>query len=204
MNSQLTDYVCCGQPFETSNLVTYFTELYETCTTATTILCETLACCRDFVNANPHPGARISYLSDHPHYSTRHCAVCQLDHNNLPNFIGPYFCKQDDDESSDLFFASMLMLFKPWRKLEEDLKRATETWKEAFEHWLLTTLCMVHRMMDNIQYYYECQCSDSQHDDEHETEDDTPAIVDETERALDDGICNEDSQFAFKLSLSAS
>ena len=203
-NSQLTDYVCRGQPFETSNLVTYFTESYETRTTATTILCETLGCCRDFVDANPHPGARISYSSDHPHYSTRHRAVRQPDHNNLPNFVGPYFCKRDDDEPSDLFFASMLMLFKPWRKLEEDLKRVTETWKEAFERWLPTTSFTVRRMMDNIQYYYECQRSDSQPDDEHETEDDAPAIVDETEHALDDGIGKEDSQFALELSPSAS
>ena len=92
-----------------------------------------MRCCTDDVAIKPYAGARIRYLPDHPHHNMRHRAVRQQEHNNLPNFVGPYFAKRDDEHPSDLYFASMLMLFKPWRKLEQDLKEPAETWEEAFD-----------------------------------------------------------------------
>ncbi|KAH0825766.1 hypothetical protein J3R83DRAFT_8926 [Lanmaoa asiatica] len=95
------------------------------------------------------------------HYKI-YCVVHPVDHNNLPNFIGPYFSKRDDESPAEVYLASMMLLFKPWHDLQVDLKQAGESWKEAFERWYPTTSSATRRMMNNIQYYYECQRSDSQ------------------------------------------
>ena len=108
-----------------------------------------------------HCGARIRYLSNHPNYLSKHRTVHNIDHNNLPNFIGPYFPKRDDESPSDLFFAFTLLLFKPWRDIHHDLKDPSQTWKEAFEGWYPTISPMFHRMIDNIQYYYDYQRPES-------------------------------------------
>lgn len=169
--SQVTDYICRGVPFEMMNLFTYFVESYEVRTTGETAFCENLQCCTQEHVTVPHPGARIRYLQDHPHHNTRHCAVRAIQHNFLPNFIGSYFPKRNDDDTSDVFFASMMMLFKPWRNLNHDLKHISQSWRSAYESWVSTVTATTRRMIDNIQYYHECQRTDV-----HTEEDDISAL----------------------------
>ncbi|KAF8546298.1 hypothetical protein OG21DRAFT_1527921 [Imleria badia] len=119
-NSQMTDYTCCGEPFASSDITSYFTDSYETWTTATTVL--------------------------------------------------------------------------------YDLKDVSETWREVFDQWLPTTSSSVQRMMDNIQYYYECQHSDTQQEDGSGSEDNAFTFVDKTTRILETENGNEQSELPGELS----
>lgn len=125
------------------NIISYFSNSYKSCTTTSTTFCDTMECCTARTCRGPHPGAKVQYLNQHPNYNTKHRTVRSLDHSNLPNFVGPYFMKKDEENSNDFYFALMMLLFKPWRDLHFDLKESTQSWREAFKIWLSTTSPMI-------------------------------------------------------------
>ena len=77
-------------------------------------------------------------------------------HNNLPNFIGK-FPQGEDDDSHELYCATMLMLLKPWRDVRSDLKADYETWHDAFESFksnaTIEHLCIV----SGVNYMSNCK-----------------------------------------------
>lgn len=99
---------------------------------------------------------RVKYLAEHPSYNTMHRVVRPAGHNTLPNFIGRYFPRRDDPDIQPFYCASMLALLKPWRHLETDLKKPTETWTEAFEVFMSTAPKRVKDILSGIQYFHEC------------------------------------------------
>ena len=76
-------------------------------------------------------------------------------HETLPRFIGKWFCRSDSDHEKDLFRGSMLMLLKPWRTLHS-LKDPSETFESAFDKFILQADERAHRVVANVQYYFEC------------------------------------------------
>jgi hypothetical protein len=73
----------------------------------------------------------------------------------MPYFPGPWLPRRDDKQSYPLYCASMLALFQPWRSLA-DLKPAHVTFEEAFNAFTATAAVQVLKMIDNIQYFYDC------------------------------------------------
>ncbi|KIO06695.1 hypothetical protein M404DRAFT_44380, partial [Pisolithus tinctorius Marx 270] len=80
-------------------------------------------------------------------------------HNTLPNFIGQYFPSCDDEDQQSFYYASMLMLLKPWRNLQIDLKDPSETWEEAFNAFCSTASPRDHCIISNIQYFHKCEAA---------------------------------------------
>jgi len=101
--------------------------------------------------------ARFPYLPEHPAHDTHVRIIRTQGHNTLPNFIGTKFPKSDDANEHNLYCASMLMLLKPWRDLETDLKASTETWTDAFSRFKGQASQMTLNVLAGIQYYHESE-----------------------------------------------
>ena len=76
-------------------------------------------------------------------------------HNTIMDIIGPWIMSQSKEGASDIYYASLLVLLKPWHQLE-DLRRHGQTWHDAFGELLRGNPDMQH-MVPNIQYHYECR-----------------------------------------------
>ena len=61
-------------------------------------------------------------------------------------------------ELQDIYHASMLTLFTPWRNIAH-LKGTSETFKQAFDTFMKMVDKQTINMMANIQYQYECSNS---------------------------------------------
>ena len=110
------------------------------------------------------PNDRIPYLVSHPKHSIVQCVLQRSGHNNLSNFIGYYFPRQDDIDAQDLYHASMLMLLKSWRNIVTDLKTTKQTWKEAFDLFVnepSSQKKQVNDILSGIQYFHNCESSSS-------------------------------------------
>jgi len=101
----------------------------------------------------------VPYLPTHPKAKQKQRIIQAQGHNNLPNFIGHYFPQRDDPYKHTFYCASMLMLLKPWRNIETDLKLPTQTWESAFEMFLSTAPRKTRHIVSGIQYFHECESS---------------------------------------------
>ena len=102
---------------------------------------------------------RVPYLRSHVKSQTRQRVIRGSGHNNLPNFIGRYFPPRDDPNQFPFYCASMLMLLKPWRKIETDLKQPTQNWEAALAKFLETAPANINDILSGIQYYHQCRSS---------------------------------------------
>jgi len=80
---------------------------------------------------------------------------CSKGHETLPRFVGKWFSRSDTESEKDMHRASMLMLLKPWRNLQE-LKGNMETFEDAYNCFMAQADKKIHQVVANIQYYYEC------------------------------------------------
>ena len=51
----------------------------------------------------------------------------------------------------------MLVLLKPWRNMETDLKQSNDTWEAAFKKFLNDAPTNVQDILSNIQYFHKCE-----------------------------------------------
>ncbi|KAG6371122.1 hypothetical protein JVT61DRAFT_9882 [Boletus reticuloceps] len=161
VKKQVTDYCCRGEELGDYNIVHFFKETYE----------ERIAQSRKAQPDHEQPESvddeddsgdrqrqpRSRYLPTHPKFDAVRRVVRVTGHNTLPNFIGPWFPWKDNDVCQDYYFASMFMLFRPWRNLNLDLKHDQESWGDAFKRMEETMNMHDRRMLGNIQYYYQCK-----------------------------------------------
>jgi hypothetical protein len=157
LKDQLRDYKYRGEELETMNFLDFMLETYEVTseTKDSQIIVEATS------DEIPHtrgpgrpPSARIAYHDDAG--KGKRCRIIrQPGHETLPRFVGKWFCRSDNDFEKDFFRASMLMLLKPWRKLHA-LKGDMETFKNAFETFMLQADEKCKRVVANVEYYYEC------------------------------------------------
>ncbi|RDB17999.1 ATP-dependent DNA helicase RRM3 [Hypsizygus marmoreus] len=75
-------------------------------------------------------------------------------HETLPNFIGQWFPRSDEPSLREFYCASMLFLLKPWNSLG-DLKSGHPSFEAAFNQFMGQAPTRIHRIVDNIQFYYE-------------------------------------------------
>ncbi|KIJ21314.1 hypothetical protein PAXINDRAFT_151861 [Paxillus involutus ATCC 200175] len=110
------------------------------------------------------PAMSESHIFPHIHSMTGNkCIVQGQGHNNLPNFIGHYFPRHDDPDQYPFYCTSMLMLLKPWRNLDTNLKSPSQTWESAFETFISTAPRQIHHIISGIQYFHKCELSAQQH-----------------------------------------
>lgn len=76
-------------------------------------------------------------------------------HETMVSFAGPWFPRADDTSHHALYCASALVLLKPWRRIE-DLKDEHVTFEDTFEKFMKDASLATHRILDNIQYFYDC------------------------------------------------
>ena len=156
VKSQVTDYQCRGTELEDYNVLDFFVDTYETEITKAD---REMDLSED--DARRGPGRprnpRVRYLTTHPKSGTIHRVIRSLGHRNLPNFVGRWFPRNDDEATHDFYCACMLTLLKPWRDLTTDLKSSTESWATAFETFRASAAPRVRRALSGIQYFHECE-----------------------------------------------
>src|ERR1700722_2633980 len=102
---------------------------------------------------------RFPYQSNHPKHGVVQRVMRSFGHNNLPNIIGRFFPRRDDRETYAFYCASMLMLLKPWRNIETDLKSSTQTWESAFDDFMVNAPRKYRNILSGIQFFHECESS---------------------------------------------
>ena len=164
--NQVTDYEYRGTEQDEVNIIHFFKDNYD----------EAIRCSPPD-KSNTHTGCprhnRVQYTPDHPYHTSRQRVLCPELHNNLINFVGPWFPRRNDADGEDVYYASMVMLFRPWCNIRSDLKGTDKTWKQAFEHLQAGMSCEELRMLDNIQYYYHCKQSADKHSEDDAEENET-------------------------------
>ena len=156
VKSQVVDYQHRGVELEDYSVLDFFTDTYETELTMADRKAELL-------NEDVHRGPgrprnpRARYLAGHPKSGTVHRIVRSPGHRNLPNFLGRWFPRNDDESIHDLYCACMLALLKPWRDLVIDLKSPTESWAVVFEAFCASASPRARRALSGIQYFHECE-----------------------------------------------
>jgi hypothetical protein len=168
----VTDYRLRGDALDHYNIIEFFIDSYESKISSDTRY-KTSNTTRSHQNDNDElsdlsrvprrPGRpcheRVPYLSDHPKSKIAHRILRGKPHCTLPNFIGQYFPRRDDPDQYDFYCASMLMLLKPWRSIERDLKLPSQTWASAFETFLSTASQRNQHIVSGIQYFHNCLSS---------------------------------------------
>jgi hypothetical protein len=156
IKSQVVDYQCRGTELEGYNLLDFSVNTYEADITKVDREAELFD---EEVRRGPgRPRhSRVRYLNSHPKSGSVHRIVRAQGHRNLPNFLGRWLPRNDDEKTYDFYCASMLMLLKPWRDLRSDLKLTSESWATAFESFRSSATPRVQRTLSGIQYFHECE-----------------------------------------------
>ena len=163
--SQLNDYCARGSELEAFNVLEFFVNTYEESISTTS---ESMDIDEKVQESSQRKGRpkhdRVSYQSNHPKYGQVQRVIRPIGHHNLPNFIGQYFPRRNEPQTYDFYCASMMMLLKPWRVLEKDLKSSNETWSDAFDSFMASSegrSRRTHDIIAGIQYFYDCESAAS-------------------------------------------
>ncbi|KZS86366.1 hypothetical protein SISNIDRAFT_396934, partial [Sistotremastrum niveocremeum HHB9708] len=97
-------------------------------------------------------GVPLHFMTSHSQHMSHHVILLEEVDSYVPNFIGPALPRQDGSDH-ELYAATMLTLFKPWRK-KKDLKDDDSTWLSTFESFNFTS-----RQRECMKFFhlrYEC------------------------------------------------
>lgn len=172
---QVTDYILRGKSLDHMNIVTFFSGTYDKKTNVIERNLDGLP--------NLHAN-QVWYMPDHPRHQTHVRCICPVDHNTLPNFVGGSFPRNDNPDVYEYYCAAMLLLFKPWRTLECDLKDRNESWASAFSNFNLVAPISIQRMISNIQYFHKTSANN-----DHDVDDaENPVDQSLLHQTRDDGL----------------
>ena len=153
--SQVVDYQMRGELLSNVSVFDFFTHTYDLRSTSASDSTEDgpISNTRSSNRGRPQH-TRIFYLPSHPRAKTN-CRVVRSDnHRHIPNFIGTWF--PSSAGNTPIYYATMLMLLKPWRRLETDLKSSTESWYSAYTRFLRDNPSFKF-LLSNIQYYHDAR-----------------------------------------------
>ena len=180
VKSQVVDYQHRGVELEDYSVLDFFVDTYETEITKADRQADLFD--EDAPRGPGRPrNPRVRYLTSHPKSGSVHRVIRSPGHRNLPNFLGKWFPRNDDEAIHDFYRACMLVLLKPWRDLATDLKLPTESWTAAFDTFFTSANPKARRALSGIQYFHECE-SAAQKD----ATDNHPYQVSTDARILDD------------------
>ena len=138
--SQLTDYECQGEELAAVNFLDFFVDTYETEIPVGERDPKTSRARASDGDERRGPGrprkTRVRYLPHHPKANSVQRILRSIGHQNLPNFIGRWFPRSDEEDVRAFYCASMLALLKPWRDLAVDLKQPGEKWEFAYDNFV--------------------------------------------------------------------
>jgi len=63
--------------------------------------------------------------------------------------------QRDEAQEAELYGASILMLLKPWRQIQ-DLKAKTESFEASLNYFLQNASERDKQIINNIHYYHDC------------------------------------------------
>ncbi|KAJ3561239.1 hypothetical protein NP233_g10314 [Leucocoprinus birnbaumii] len=119
LNNQLEEYVNRGEELEALSLFDFLLNTYEG---------DEVNQAENQTRQGRRPNHRVPYKNG---YRKGRCRVLRSDgHESLPEFIGKWIPKATEDDK-ELFGASMLLLFKPWREWQ-DLIRNFDTFDDHY------------------------------------------------------------------------
>ncbi|KAF8313900.1 uncharacterized protein EI90DRAFT_3179477 [Cantharellus anzutake] len=152
--SQLNDYMLRGTELEGYSLYNFLQDTYEEWTARAFRSGE--------ANDAKEPGGRgrprhtrSSYGPKHRYQETKRRVVRENQHNTVVDIVGTWIPRVSTDGNNDLYYASLLMLWKSWRG-PKDLKTEGESWKEAYQALEQQSPTIKH-FASNAQYRYECK-----------------------------------------------
>jgi hypothetical protein len=148
IKDQLKEYVDRGPALAEMGLLQFSLDTYET---DQTVFSDS--------GRGRKPKPRFPYLEGTGH-GTKCRVIKGVGHETMPNFVGDWFPRNDVPDLGDFYHASILALLSPWRDIG-DLKRANQTFTQAFEQFLAQADAYTRDIVDNIQYHHEC--SDGAH-----------------------------------------
>jgi hypothetical protein len=185
---QVEDYMCRGAEFEEIGFLTFIVETYERRLTS-----EEKTCLNESDENMMPSNENCRYIHNHPKKASHIRVRRSENHNVLPNIVGPWFPRRNGDENTRCYyFAAMLALLKPWRKIQ-GLKDESELWEEAFDKFMASTTQRDKDVVAGCQYYYESRSVGSQRVLESERELDVEERVIEDEDELETHIEQDDS-----------
>ncbi|RDB26275.1 ATP-dependent DNA helicase pfh1 [Hypsizygus marmoreus] len=146
LRDQLKEYAQRGEALQHYTFLSFFADTYDA----------------GVINSpedvdRPGPGrpqnSRFPYLPNSGR-DGRCRVVRSTGHEMVPEIIGKWFPRGDDPATADFFSACMLLLLSPWRSLN-DLAGEGESFTNKRRR-VLDDDVEAARIMDNIQYYYDC------------------------------------------------
>jgi hypothetical protein len=146
IKDQLKEYIDRGPELATTCLLDFFLNTYEREKTRTPT-----------TGTSRQLNERVPYLQNTGH-GCRCRVVRTAGHETMPNFVGEWFPRNDVPELQEYYHASMLALLTPWRHVEE-LKPDNGTFKGAYDDFVAKASPATIRIIENIQYQYECSDS---------------------------------------------
>ncbi len=154
--SQVTDYMLRGEDIEGYNLFEFIRDTYETDLSPSERAEEP----EQVDDSARRPGRpkhqRSRYLPAHPCHQSKHRVVRGQGHKTLVNIVGRWFPRDDDPEVRDFYCACMLVLLKPWRVLQRDLKQPGQTWDAAFAAFMVAASPAMLYVVDGVRYFHQC------------------------------------------------
>jgi len=120
-----------------------------------------------------HRNERFPYQEGHWKTSKKTRVKRADGHRNLPNIIGQWFPRRDDENSYGYYCACMLLLLKPWRDVKTDLKLNNQSWDEAFHQFVAnhTKREKIEFVLSGIQFFHECNSTARDDRNSHDTDD---------------------------------
>ena len=154
---QVTDYSLRGSALEHFSVYDFYLETWESYNSDPSVHYDDDYFSQEHKARGRPKTERIPYLSTHPAFASKARVIRSTHHNNLPNFVGSHFPRNNDSTKYTFYCATMLMLLKPWRQINKDLKNQNETWQHAFTTFVQSTSQRNRDILNNIQYYHECR-----------------------------------------------
>ncbi|KAJ3965944.1 hypothetical protein EV361DRAFT_809857, partial [Lentinula raphanica] len=114
------------------------------------------------MNDNSYTRPTFSFQIEHLQAQTHTLKLLKARDRVVPICIGPSIPRRDRPEVYERYSRLMLILFKPWRKIE-DLRESSELWSEAFAKFKACCDTSVVKFMDNMQLLHECKDSRDDH-----------------------------------------
>lgn len=179
--SQYVDYQLRGGELSSCNVIDYFVNTYEEDLKRQPSGQSGPANLDNTSDVHRRPGRhmnpRVRYLPLHPKHDSKQRVIQTSGHNTLPNFIGRYFPRRDDPDIYPFYCASMLMLLKPWRNIDRDLKTPSESWAAAFKVFIAEAPKKVLDIISGIQYFHECSAAARKSCEDGTTQDEAHGIA---------------------------
>ncbi|KAF8180864.1 hypothetical protein BJ912DRAFT_1062309 [Pholiota molesta] len=151
LRDQLKEYQFRGDAMESLSFLKFMVDTYEGKVLASDEREQEDT--QDKATAGRPPNSRVAYRHGYGK-PTRTRVYRTNGHEMLPRFVGKWFARKDDPSTREMFFASMLVIHKPWRTLS-DLKSHFTSFEAAFTLFSHNMDKSVEIFIANASYYYE-------------------------------------------------